>query len=233
MEQNLSRQQSAAESNSTMMTRRTGVVWGSFAAAMTVLVVALSLGERGRVNGFVMAAPGAIGSPEGDAADPITDLDVVLDTDRWSGIVIHHLGRPGGDPVSIERQHRDWGFSDEGGLGYHFVIGNGNGLDDGIIHIGPRWTGQLAGAHVAGPLGEHHNDRSVAICLVGNGHRRQFTTRQIESLLWLVDRLEQELGLGTGSIHFHEDLDGNEAGGPGKFFPRGLLADRYGRLIAR
>ncbi len=43
---------------------------------------------------------------------------------RWTCIVIHHSADDRGTPESIDRAHRQRGWDE---LGYHFVIGNGDG----------------------------------------------------------------------------------------------------------
>lgn len=105
------------------------------------------------------------------------------------------------------------------GLGYHFIVGNGQGLDDGQIAVGYRWDRQLAGAHVAqsAPNAARYNEHAVAICLVGNGERRAFTERQIHELIGLVRQLQAELGISANEVHLHSSLSGMPS--PGQFFP--------------
>lgn len=161
----------------------------------------------------------------GDVAeghDSVFDLAVPLDHDRWESIVIHHLGEPFGTPESIHRQHIQFGYQ---GLGYHFLIGNGNGLGDGEIHAGFRWDHQLAGAHVVGEAGAHYNSHAVGICLVGNGERRPFTERQMTHLIRLVQRLQQELGIPRASVQLHSDLT-EGINSPGRYFSASQLAEQ-------
>ena len=156
-----------------------------------------------------------------DGRDSVFDLAVDLDRPRWTGIVIHHLGEPFGTPESIHRQHLGFGYQ---GLGYHFILGNGNGLADGEIHAGYRWDHQLAGAHVVGEGGPHHNEHSIGICLVGNGERRQFTERQMTHLIRLIQRLQRELGIPSSSVHLHSDL-AESVRSPGRYFSTSQLAE--------
>ena len=212
-----------------MLSRRTRTVWICFASAMTLLIVVLSFGESRRGRGFEIAAEtSGISALE---RDPIFRISQPLDRERWTGIVIHHLGRPGGDPEGIARMHRSQGLNEAGGLGYHFVIGNGNGLGDGIIHLGTRWAQQLPGAHVAGDAGHYHNRHSIGICLVGNGDRRPFTDRQIKSLVSLIDRLQRQLELPHGSVRLCRDLVPG-ASSPGQYFPMVRLSEELPRLVA-
>ena len=73
--------------------------------------------------------------------------DAEVKPGRWKYIVIHHSGVDCGTLSGIDRYHREERHM-ENGLGYHFVLGNGNGMGDGEIGVGPRWTKQLEGGHL-------------------------------------------------------------------------------------
>jgi hypothetical protein len=194
-------------------------VWLSFAAAMSLAAALLALGDTGFDGGFLTASRFSIIEDGETADDPLFRIDAPLDRQRWSGIVIHHLGRPGGDAEWVHSLHLRYGYQ---GLGYHFLIGNGNGLGDGIIHVGYRWNEQLPGAHVVGSRGERHNHHSIGICLVGNGDRRPFTEKQMRSLASLVRRLQTELGIPAEAVHLHRELANGESS-PGRFFANARL----------
>ena len=195
--------------------RRTRIVWLCFVIAMTVVMGLLSLGERGLSSGFLVATNiGALGGQPEPEQDPVFRIDADLDGKRWTGIVIHHLGLPAGDAERVHRLHLGYGYQ---GLGYHFLIGNGSGLGDGIIHVGYRWNEQLPGAHVVGPEGDRHNQSSIGICLIGNGDRRQFTQKQMRSLVSLVGSLQRELDIPAEDVHLHRDLAPSVTS-PGRFF---------------
>ena len=136
---------------------------------------------------------------------------------QWQAIAIYDSGSPAGDVAALERRHLDAGLS---GLGYHFVIGNGQGMEDGQVAVGFRWERQLPGAHATQtmcapwPLRAHEaplsandlNRKSVAICLLGNGQRRAFTDQQTRQLLNLVRALQAELGIGAHAVFFDREL---------------------------
>jgi hypothetical protein len=209
--------------------RRTPIVWASFVAATAIVGGLLAVSDPLNVSGggprSSVAAPllatniGVLGeSPSSTAVDPLFRLAAPLNRERWQGIVIHHLGAPGGDAESIHRRHLSYGFQ---GLGYHFLIGNGNGLGDGVIHIGYRWQDQLPGAHALGAAGDWHNHHSISICLIGNGDRRPFTERQMVQLAKLVSRLQDELGIPAGQVHLHRDISTDleqPVTSPGRYF---------------
>ncbi len=160
-------------------------------------------------------------SRSADVADPIFDLTKGLENSQWKGIVIHDLGEPAATMQSIHRRHIQNGYQ---GLGYHFVIGNGNGLGDGDVHVGYRWTNQLPGAHVVGDSGTFHNQHSIAICLVGDGDRRPFTEDQMKNLVRLVQRLQHRLEISPDAVFLHRELAVNVES-PGRFFAAAELQE--------
>ncbi len=203
-------------------TRRTKIVWLSFFVAMTMVTGLLTMQESAYPGGGFLIATniGTLGTQP--AFDPVFQISTSLERKRWTGIVIHHSGEPAGDLESINRLHLSLGLK---GLGYHFLIGNGNGLGDGVIHMGYRWDQQLPGAHVAGPSGNLHNQRSIGICLIGNGDRRPFTDAQIAQLINLIQRLQSEMKIPADQVYLHRDLSENTAS-PGRFFSVAQLQEQ-------
>ncbi len=196
-------------------TRRTRIVWAVFAAAMTLVTGLLILGDGARPGGIVAA--GIASSTFTRSSDnPIEPTQASLDTARWTSIVIHHSGSPVGDPDSLTREHLSYGYAS---LGYHFIVGNGHGLGEGAVFVGPRWNQQQPGAHVAGPLSSTLNQHAIGICLIGNGERRPFSDRQMRELVSLVRRLQQALDIPASAVRLHSDVAA--VGSPGRFFPVG------------
>ena len=213
--------------------RRTKV-WACFVGAMTVATGVLLLGDKGAPRAMAAVNPQVVPlnlSSAGDGPSLVAPRDLPIAPGMWTSIVIHHSATLGGDAQTLERQHLASGLS---GLGYHFVIGNGQGLGDGIVHVGYRWNRQLPGAHVAstanakGPLGlsrvaltpadaDHYNRHSIGICLIGNGSRREFTERQMRELVWIVRELQAQMGIPASHVHLHSDLAAIDS--PGQFFP--------------
>jgi hypothetical protein len=205
--------------------RRTKIVWASFAGAMTVALGVLAMGDRQTQQGF-LATNVALMTASAPAGDPVFNTATALNRERWAAIVIHDLGQPSGDADSIHRLHLSHGYQ---GLGYHFVIGNGNGLGDGVIHAGYRWNEQLPGVHTAGADAAYFNKHAIGICLVGNGERRPFTDRQMASLINLIQRLQRELDIPASEVHLHRDVArGVEPAvtSPGRYFARSQLLDQ-------
>lgn len=179
------------------------MVWTMFLLATAVACGALLLTDESMraVRGAPMLGPGATLQGQGEGA--IFETAAKLEATRWQAIVIHHSGSPAGDAESLNRLHVSHGLD---GLGYHFVIGNGSGLGDGIVHIGYRWRGQLPGAHALGDNAEWFNRNAIAICLVGNGDSRPFTARQMESLSGLVRELQARLFIPSERIVLHRQI---------------------------
>jgi N-acetyl-anhydromuramyl-L-alanine amidase AmpD len=140
---------------------------------------------------------------------------------RWTTIVIHHSGSMAGTPASIEAHQRAQGQSS---LGYHFIIGNGNGLDDGEVFVAPRWLQQLPGTHVAGERSAAWNLESIGVCLVGDGRKRRFTDQQMAQLIRLVSSLCAELKIPKDRVLLHSDL--TRIDDPGRFFPKSEFVEQ-------
>src|SRR5947207_7912577 len=131
------------------VSRRAQVVWASLMIAMTLVGGGLFLMDRGlptaSADGLTLTPLMATSAP--DTVEVVFNTPEPLDKGRWQCIVIHDSGSPVGSPASLDALAR---ANNLRGLGYHFVIGNGNGMDDGQLAVGRRWLDQIAGAHVAG-----------------------------------------------------------------------------------
>jgi hypothetical protein len=161
------------------------------------------------------------------ASTSASDVDGILRTrrplekGRWQAIVLHHSGSPVGSPASIGAEHERAGFK---GLGHHFVIGNGSGMEDGELHVGFRWLDQLPGAHAAGRDREWFNMNAVSICLVGDGNRRPFTAAQTRRLAEVISTICRSQGIPRDRVYLHSDIGGT--GDPGSLFPIAQLQER-------
>jgi N-acetyl-anhydromuramyl-L-alanine amidase AmpD len=181
------------------------------------VLVVLDGRQAGRNDGFTVPALAASGASGGVEAVFNLPQGRALDRERWTSIVIHHSGSPSGDAERIAAEHRRQGFA---GLGHHFIIGNGAGMDDGEIRVGYRWRDQLPGAHAGGPRGDYYNNHAISICLVGNGDRQRFTKAQMSSLVQLVRALSRELKipLDAQRVLLHNDIV-PATSDPGQLFP--------------
>ena len=207
--------------------KRTQIVWVSFLGAITLVTGVLALGDLGGgTGGFLAVVPERLfATPH--AQHPILRINQPMDYERWQGIVIHHTSEPSGDAESIRRKHLNYGYKS---MGYHFLIGNGKRMGDGVIHVGERWVNQQPGAHAVGPDGDYHNQHSIGIALIGNGNRRQFTDKQITELARLVRQLQFELNIPPASVRLHRDIAGELTNSPGEFFAVGRFEQQLLRI---
>lgn len=209
------------------MSLRTRIVWGGLLAAFTGTFAVLAplrpatTIESGRaVSPLPMLSVAAPSGVESVLATPTP-----LTHERWDAIVIHHSASPADSPASLDRRHREMGLN---GLGYHFVIGNGRRMGDGEIHVGSRWLEQLPGAHVAGDAGLDLNQRSIGICLVGDGDRRTFSESQYRRLMDLVTLLRREFGIPASAVQLHREVATTSS--PGRFFPAARFAEQLAAM---
>ena len=135
--------------------------------------------------------------------------------DQWKYIIVHHTATDIGNAILVNRSHHDRGFWH--GLGYHFLIDNGTlGKGDGQIEVSPRWIKQQEGAHCkAGGM----NDKSIGVALVGNFNDTLPTTKQMNSLTYLLRTLMQQYHVSPSQVMGHRDVDGASTDCPGKRFP--------------
>lgn len=200
---------------------RAHLVWAALAGAMTI------------VGGLMLALDRSPAAPTSTVALVNLDrdrnaanLDAIFNTNspiakgRWTGIVVHHSANPMGSAESLTQQHNARGFK---GLGYHFVISNGQGAPDGQIFVGYRWPDQLPGVHVAGTKAEQYNRQTIGICLIGDGERREFTEAQVTRLAELVAALQNRLGIPDRNVVLHRDVAPTAS--PGRLFPEATFRE--------
>ena len=96
---------------------------------MSAMLVILQAGG-GDIQGGVLLT-NISSMTERPEVDPIFNGEMPVDATNWSSIVIQHLGEPAASIKSIQRSHLSGGLD---GIGFHFIIGNGNGLGDGVVH---------------------------------------------------------------------------------------------------
>ena len=151
--------------------------------------------------------------------EPITWQELAPQPDvvmrPWNAIVIHHTATRHDTTASIDRGHRKRGWD---GIGYHFVIGNGQEMAEGQIDPTFRWWKQREGAHAgSSPLSKPLNEAGIGICLVGNFELDQPGDWQVERLVELCCVLMRNLpGLTPARIIGHRDVPGKDTDCPGR-----------------
>ena len=142
----------------------------------------------------------------------------------WKYLVLHHTATEGDSVASIDQVHRrrkDPQGKPWLGIGYHFVIGNGHGMEDGRVEPTFRWRQQLSGAHAG--IGRY-NDDGIGICLVGNFEDDRPTDNQLAATKQLIGALRKQYSIARENIVGHNQVKPTHC--PGKNL---LLKDIVGR----
>ncbi|MBL4883802.1 MAG: N-acetylmuramoyl-L-alanine amidase [Planctomycetaceae bacterium] len=152
---------------------------------------------------------------------------------NWKYIVLHHTAASQGSVASIHQMHSQRVDSQGNpwrGIGYHFVIGNGNEMEDGKIEQTFRWIDQIEGAHAGNAK---YNNAGIGVCLIGNFDQTKPTKKQLASLKKLVDILKQQYGINTQHVVPHKSVKATHC--PGKYFPLHLFSEArfHGRKYRR
>lgn len=136
---------------------------------------------------------------------------------RWRYIVVHHSAGATGDMALLQRVHRERQPNDPLDIvPYHFVIGNGRGIEMGSIVETERWTRNLWGAHVRGA---ERNVNGIGVCLIGNFEDATVPEAQYQALLALVRSLMAEHGIRPRGVSLHGQTPGEQTLCPGRNFP--------------
>ncbi|QOI99628.1 MAG: N-acetylmuramoyl-L-alanine amidase [Phycisphaeraceae bacterium] len=191
------------------MSRRTRNVWVSLVGVMTCVGGVLLLMDEsraGKAEGFTV--PTAMATSTAGGSSSIFNTSKPIDEARWTRIVVVQTGGPfaSGESLAAESQSR----GETGGPAYHFVVGNGNGLGDGVVHVGRRWVWQDDSSSGAG---------TIVVGVVGSARRGPHTEAQTVRLVNLVnqlmtrfsisgDRVFLDVGAGFPSARFVEQVAG-------------------------
>lgn len=137
---------------------------------------------------------------------------------RWKYIVIHHSAGNFGNLKLLQRVK----YERQGGvlrmMSYHFVIGNGNGMELGEIAYDNRWRYQFWGAHVSAN-NMNLNLRGIGVCLVGNFERYRISEEQYNVLVELTLALMHKYHIPSDRVYLHGKINGEHTRCPGKKFP--------------
>lgn len=189
--------------------RRTISVLGALILGMTLtsaLLLALEPGPVAPLSGVTLQS----------IDNTVAPGDKLFQTETprpWKAIVIHDSGSLSGSSQTLNAVHERAG---RGGLGYHFVINNGNGESDGLIEVGFRWQRQFPGAYLEGTGADEWNQNAIGICLIGDADRRAFTEPQLRELVWLVQQVQAKHGIPADQVYVEV---GSKGEGANRLFP--------------
>ena len=199
---------SSQASSSASKSRRTALVSASLVGSLVLTSVLL-----------LALAPAPLTAPPVGLVAPMempVRLDAIYDTpvkvqrDRWRAIYVHHSKTRRGSLPSLA----------SGGMGDHFVIGNGEESADGEIQFGQRWQYQQPAQVPGGTLPE----RAISICLVGDLDHTAPTPAQVKRLAELVRDLQQNLQIPRAAVQaYHQP---GQVAGIGRRFPGSEFAQQ-------
>lgn len=195
----------SAKSASSLFDRRTITVLGSLVlsmSAVSALLLVLEPRPLAPIGGPVLT----VLEPASNNVDMLFGTNPPVADSRWQAIVVHHSGTTRGNAQTLAEIHQSQGFP---GLGFHFVIGNGEGAGDGEVQIGYRWKQQIDGLF--------YRD-AISVCVIGDGDRAAPTAAQMEQLIRLVTVLQQRLNLPAERVLLHTTI-AQETTSPGRLFP--------------
>ena len=138
---------------------------------------------------------------------------------RWKYIVIHHSAGDFGNIEFLQQVHRERQSKDPiDAIPYHYIIGNGNGLELGEVASDWRKKHDIWGAHVSGRNSDR-NFRGIGICLIGNYEVNQVPKAQYDALVALTRKLMSDYSIGVHNVSGHGHTKGEYTKCPGKNFP--------------
>ena len=154
------------------------------------------------------------------AVDAPSSFNVIFNTrqplvvGRWRYIYVHHSATPSGNALTLGQETN--------GAGDHFIIGNGDGCEDGEIQISQRWNHQQPALP---PAGANKIDAAcISICLVGDFDQTVPTQTQLRRLSQLVSALQGQLHVGAEQVLLIEQP--TSSAGIGRYFPRTVFRNQ-------
>jgi N-acetylmuramoyl-L-alanine amidase len=193
------------------------LVLGALVAAMTVTSGLLMMLEPGPTVPRSGVALQSIDRGDENAKPQDKLFETAAMEVRWASIVVHDSRTPQGSAQTMHRIHQQLG---RGGLGYHFVIDNGPGTDDGKIEVGFRWSSQAPGAFFDTEAVQLND--AIGICLIGDGEAGRFTEAQLGQVVWLVRQLQQRYNIPKTSVYAQIGAQTAASGFPDAWFRQQL-----------
>ena len=138
---------------------------------------------------------------------------------RWKYIIIHHSAGNYGNVPFLQKVHRERQAKDPiDAIPYHYIIGNGNGMEMGEIASDWRQDYNIWGAHVS-MRNSDINFRGLGICLIGNYEANKVPPKQYAALVNLTRKLMSKYAISVDKVYGHGFIPGESTKCPGKHFP--------------
>lgn len=120
---------------------------------------------------------------------------------RWNSIEIFFSGTQGG---SLHQLAALQGSGDTANLDYHFVICNGNDNADGEIQATEKWQKQWS---IKPNPTWQGSERTIRICLIGDGVSVTPTDYQLKRLEMLLESLCRKFRIRAESVYLPQDCE--------------------------
>lgn len=114
----------------------------------------------------------------------------------WDRIVLIDTKSPFANGSTLHKQAVELGETK--GVGFHFVVGNGKGLDDGRPYACKFWDEQLPASAVYGR--DLADGKTIVIAVAGNTDRERVTPAQSDRVRTLVLDLMRKYGIRPESV---------------------------------
>jgi len=188
--------------------------------SVAILVLTLTSGLKSTVDAGEPIELIKATQQQTDSKDGQLPPDLQSEADElrgWKFIVLHHSATENGSVEGIDAAHKqrvDSNGNPWRGIGYHFVIGNGNGMEDGEIQPTFRWHDQSDGAHAGAA---QYNQLGIGICLIGNFEEQPPTKAQLAAIKRVVAEFKREFVMEQSQVIRHGDIKSTAC--PGRLFP--------------
>jgi hypothetical protein len=150
----------------------------------------------------------------GPFLDEIFKTAVAPKPQQWKFIYIHQSSTTSGNAAALARPGA--------GVCDHFVIGNGNGSQDGELEVSPRWNNQQS---AAAPLGVDHIEPScISVCIIGDFDHSMPTPVQLRRLTQLVSTLQTQFRISADKVILLSDTASPSS--VGRYFPITAFRDQ-------
>jgi hypothetical protein len=121
--------------------------------------------------------------------------------DRWNNIEIFFSGTRSGSLEQLAATHGETGAAD---LNCHFVLCNGNGGRDGEVQATEKWQKQWS---ITPSPAWQGSQRTIRICLVGDGVSTRPTDYQLKRLEMLLEALCRKFHIPAESVYLPRDCE--------------------------
>ncbi len=143
-------------------------------------------------------------------------------SNRWKFIKIYHSGLLSGNNSTLSDRSTNNKTSNDSG--FHFVITNGYGGEDGKVTVTSRWKRQ----EDSSPFIKEHSSqdidyrKTISICLIGDFDAQAPTASQISSLKGLLNYLFEATSVKSFNTSFNPLINSKKSTSP-KLLPLDLI----------